>query len=63
MPRESLPDFAQRIGDFLPFTYAVQAIREAWTAGTVDWPALGVLAAVTVGAIAVALRTFRWESR
>ncbi|MDQ3576989.1 MAG: ABC transporter permease [Actinomycetota bacterium] len=62
-PREMLPDFAQRVGDVLPFTYAVNAIREAWTVGAVDWTALGVLAATTVVAAALALRAFRWESR
>ena len=30
-PREVLPVVAQRIGDFLPMTYAVRSIREAWT--------------------------------
>ena len=30
-PREMLPEFAQRVGDVLPMTYAVRAIREAWT--------------------------------
>jgi ABC-2 type transport system permease protein len=62
-PREALPEFAQRVGDALPITYAVRAIREAWTAGTMDWVALGILAAVTVIAVGIALRTFRWESR
>src|SRR5919199_1090325 len=62
-PREAQPEFAQRIGDFLPLTYAVEAIKQAWTTGTVHWGAMGVLAGVTVVAVAVALRTFRWESR
>jgi ABC-2 type transport system permease protein len=62
-PREALPEFAQRVGDVLPITYAVRAIREAWSAGAVDWAALGILAAVTVVAAGVAVRTFRWESR
>lgn len=61
-PREGLPEFAQRIGDFLPMTYAVRALREGWTNGVVDWPALGILTAVTVIATAVAVRAFRWES-
>lgn len=62
-PREAQPEFAQRIGDFLPLTYAVEAIRQAWTDGTVHWAAIGILAGVSVVATAVALRTFRWESR
>ena len=40
-PREVLPSFAQQIGDFLPMTYAVRSIREAWTVGTIDWVGAG----------------------
>lgn len=43
-------------------TYAVRALREAWTNGAVDGAALGILAAVTFGATGIAVRTFRWES-
>lgn len=62
-PRQAQPEFAQRIGDFLPLTYAVEAVKQAWTTGTVHWAAMGILAGVAVVAAAVALRTFRWESR
>lgn len=62
-PREAQPGFAQRIGDFLPLTYAVEAIRTAWSEGTVYWGAVGVLLAISVVVAAVALRTFRWEAR
>ncbi len=62
-PREVLPAFAQRIGDFLPMTYAVRSIRQAWTFGTVDWSGLAILAATTVVGVAVAVRMFRWEAR
>jgi ABC-2 type transport system permease protein len=61
-PREALPEFARLIGDWLPMTYAVRALRVAWTNGAVDGPALGILAAVTLAAAAVAVRAFRWES-
>ena len=61
-PREALPELAQRIGDVLPMTYAVRALRAAWADGVVDGAALGILAAVTIVASAVAVRTFRWES-
>lgn len=63
MPRESLPDVARTIGDLLPFSYGVRAVREAWTVGTVDWPSLAVLAGVALVAIGVGVRTFRWEPR
>ncbi len=62
-PREVLPAFAQTLGDVLPVTYAVRAIREAWTNGAVDGTALAVLAATTVVATAVALKAFHWEAR
>jgi ABC-2 type transport system permease protein len=62
-PEEVLPPFAETIGDVLPMTYAVQAIRQAWIAGTVDGGALLVLAGTTVVATAVAIKTFRWEAR
>jgi ABC-2 type transport system permease protein len=61
-PREALPELAQRVGDVLPMTYAVRALREAWAEGVVDGVALGILAAVTIVATAVAVRTFRWGS-
>lgn len=62
-PTEALPELARRIGEILPFTYGVRAIREAWTVGAVDWTAFAVLAATVVVAVAVGLRTFRWETR
>jgi ABC-2 type transport system permease protein len=61
-PREVLPSFAQQIGNVLPMTYAVRAIREAWTADTIDWPGLGILAGTTAVGVLVAVRMFRWES-
>jgi ABC-2 type transport system permease protein len=63
MPTEALPEPAQRIGQALPFTYAVRAIREAWSAGAADWTAFAVLAATIVLAVAAGVRTFRWETR
>ena len=62
-PAEALPDLAQRVAQALPFTYAVRAIREAWTAGAVDAAAFGVLAATVLVALVVGLRAFRWETR
>jgi ABC-2 type transport system permease protein len=62
-PRADQPEFAQRIGDFVPLTYAVEAIGTAWTEGRVAWGAIGILLAVSALVTAVATRTFRWESR
>ena len=58
-----LPNLAQQIGNVLPMTYAVRAIREAWTFGTVDWPGLGILAGTTAVLVLIAVRMFRWEAR
>lgn len=63
VPTEGLPQFAQHLGQALPFTYAVRALREAWTAGTLDGVAFAALAATVAVAVPIAVRTFRWESR
>jgi ABC-2 type transport system permease protein len=39
VPVEALPALARRVGDVLPFTYGVRAIRAAWTVGAADWAA------------------------
>ena len=62
-PTEALPELARRIGQILPFTYGVRAIREAWVLGATDWTAFAVLAATVVVTVAIALRTFRWKTR
>lgn len=62
-PREVLPEFAQRVGDWLPFTYAVRAIRQAWINGGVDVTAIGILLGCTVAFAAVAVKMFKWEPR
>jgi ABC-2 type transport system permease protein len=62
-PTEALPELAQSLGSMLPLTYAVEALREAWSGGMVDLAAVGVLVATAVAASALALRLFRWEPR
>lgn len=62
-PTEALPDLAQALGRALPLTYAVDALREAWSGGAVDLVAVGVLTATAVAATGLALRLFRWEPR
>lgn len=62
-PTEALPDLAQSLGRALPLTYAVDALREAWSGGAVDLVAVGVLAGTATAATALALRLFRWEPR
>lgn len=60
-PRNNLPEFARRVGDALPATYAVRSIREAWSGAGIDWAAAVVLVGVTVVAGAICTRTFRWQ--
>ena len=62
-PTEALPDLAQALGRALPLTYAVDALREAWSGGSVDLAAVGVLVGTAATAGALALRLFRWEPR
>lgn len=62
-PQEALPDLARTLSSVLPITYAVDAVRQAWSGGGLDLRAVAVLIVTAGGATAVALRTFRWESR
>lgn len=60
-PRDQLPELARTIGDVVPLTYAVSALRDAWIGASVNVTDLAVLAGVTVASIAICTRTFRWE--
>ena len=54
----------QRITDFLPLTYLVEAIRGITVQGDtiwMQWPNLLGLAVWLVVAFVIANRTFRWE--
>jgi len=59
LPRWLLPDVIVRIGDFAP--PGVQSLLSAWSGTPLDLLPLGVMAAITVVAGAVAARSFRWE--
>ena len=63
-PREAMPDFLQRITDFLPLTYLAEALRKITNdgAGVADLSndVLG-LTVWAVIAFLIALRLFRWE--
>jgi ABC-2 type transport system permease protein len=61
IPPEGLPAGVRAIGEWVPFSYLVQAVREAWWYGRFDLPALGVGAATAVLTAAVATRLFRWS--
>jgi ABC-2 type transport system permease protein len=60
-PVEVMSDTMSRIADFLPLTYAVVAIQDAWNGvgwGTAD---LLVLACIAVVAGWLSLRVYRWD--
>ena len=59
-PVEVMSDTMLRIGDFLPLTYAVEALQDAWNGLGWNWGDLAVLGGVTVVAGWVALRVYRW---
>lgn len=60
-PREVLPSWAQRLGDMLPLTYVVEAIKEPWIHGTWSVTALALLAAMVLGGTILSARMFRWS--
>ncbi len=62
--RDVLPSILQRITDFLPLTYLVEAIRGMTVEGDtvlMQWPNFLGLAVWLVVAFVIANRTFRWE--
>lgn len=59
-PIEVMSDTMLRIGDFLPLTYAVEALQDAWNGLGWNWGDLAVQAVITVVAGLVALRAYRW---
>jgi ABC-2 type transport system permease protein len=60
-PREALPGFLNRIGDFMPLGATMQAVRDAWDGHFPQLLHLGVLATITVVFGLAAARLFRWE--
>jgi len=63
-PRSAMPDVLERVTDFLPLTYLIDALRNVATDGEVLWSqgwnllGLGVWLIIT---FAVAVRLFKWE--
>lgn len=62
-PRELMPTTVQKFAAFLPMTYVVNLLRglwvgEAWGQHLMD---VGVLIAMLVLGIVMAMKTFRWE--
>lgn len=63
-PRFLMPDWLQKVSEFLPLTPVIDGIRLIATEGahlTNVLPQLGLIAAWTVVIYAIAFRVFRWE--
>jgi len=61
MPRQALPDWAERLSDALPLTYVVEALQEPWISGTWDVGALALLVALVAAGTLLSTRLFRWS--
>jgi len=61
LPREQLPDTLHRVSEFLPLTHVVVLIQDLWTGEGWNLVALTVLAGVSIAALLLSTRTFRWE--
>lgn len=60
VPTEVMSATMTRIGDFLPLTYGVDLLQEAWIGGTWDWPAAIVLLGIALVAGFLSVRVYRW---
>lgn len=61
LPREAMPAAIQRVGDFLPLTYAVNLLKDLWFDRGWNLPALGVMLVVMLVCVVVSVKFFRWE--
>lgn len=61
MPRETMPETIQKIGNFLPLTYVVELLKGLWFGQGWNWGAVAVLLGVLAAGTLLATRTFRWE--
>lgn len=61
IPKEQLPDFLSRIGDYTPLSAFRESAQAAWVGTTPQAEHLLVMVAVTVIAGVAAAKLFRWE--
>jgi ABC-2 type transport system permease protein len=61
LPKEQMPDWLARLGDFTPLGGFRTSVQDAWTGQGLDPLILLALAAVAVMVSATAARVFRWE--
>lgn len=61
LPKEQMPDWLSRIGDFTPLGAFRESVQDAWMGNALDPLVLGALALTAVAVGTVAARVFRWE--
>jgi ABC-2 type transport system permease protein len=61
LPKEQMPDWLARAGDFTPLGGFRTSVEDAWTGNGLDPLILLALAAVAVAVSVLAARVFRWE--
>jgi ABC-2 type transport system permease protein len=64
IPRETLPEWLQKITGFLPLTYLADAMRQVSTQGADLWQVRGDILGLVVWGVVVfiiAIRVFKWE--
>ena len=61
IPRVSMPEALQRVGDFLPLTHVVNVAQDLWFDQTWNVTSLAVILGILVVGAAVGSRTFKWE--
>ena len=61
LPKEQMPHWLARLGDFTPLGGFRTSVQDAWTGHALDPLILLVLAATAVAVGALAARVFRWE--
>lgn len=61
VPRQIMPETAQRIANFLPLTHVVKLLEDLWFAGEWNLVSLAVVGGLLVAGLVVTRYTFRWE--
>jgi ABC-2 type transport system permease protein len=61
VPREMLSGTMRAIGEWLPLTHVVGALRDTWAGAAPGTLTLVVLAGIVVAGAVAGARTFRWE--
>jgi ABC-2 type transport system permease protein len=61
LPREQMPVWLARIGDFTPLGAFRVSVEDAWTGAGLDPLRILVMAVTAVAVGALAARLFRWE--